>query len=58
MCRLVGYGMFVTILEDELKLSKWIIIFNVQQNRVMCICLKIFFEANEITEFGGLNLFS
>jgi len=50
--------MFVKILEDKMKSSKWIIIFNVQQNRVMCMCLKIFFQANEITEFGCLNLFS
>ncbi len=36
------------------------IIFNVQQNRVGCMCRSedFFLKTNKIAGFGGLNLFS
>lgn len=46
------------ILEDMWKCYKGIIIFNVQQKRVVCRSEDIFLQADRITGFGGLNAFS
>jgi hypothetical protein len=48
----------MTILEEQWKWWKGIIIFTVQQNRVVCVGLKVFFKPNRIVEFRGLNLLS
>jgi hypothetical protein len=58
MCRLIGFGMFEKYSRPQIEIVKMDHYFNVYQNRIMCTCLKIFFQPNEITPFGGLNLFS
>ncbi len=56
--RVIGFVRFMTILEEQWKGWKGIIIFTVQQNRVVCVGLKVLFQANRIVGFHGLNLLS
>jgi hypothetical protein len=54
----MGFGSFMRILEDQWKWKKWTIIFNFQQNTVVCSPEEVFIQANGIAAFDGLNFFS